>query len=382
MLGPVRYLVWLFGRVVLSLRYRQTVTGLWDAARRPGPFLVLANHPGYTDPPAVFRALWGRLRIRPVLRETNFRSPFLAPLGWVLGAIKVPETDTASAEAHRRAEAAVAAAADALRAGENVVLWPAGTLSRDGTEKIGAARTAAEVLRAVPHATVLLVRTRGLWGSSFGWARGGKPILVDRLLAGIGWLALNLFVLAPRRKVHVHVEAFGPGERPEPTREALNPWLEAWYEADGGERPTFVPYHSFIGPQTYHFPPPVRAAGTDLSRVKPATREAVAQILADRLKRELTPDENRAETTLAGLGLDSLEAAEVALEVEQRFGFGGATVPTTVDGLWALAEGLVDGAATAPPPAAWFAPPSDAGPFAVLGETIPEAFLARAMLHP
>src|SRR5207248_7558635 len=143
MFGPVRYLVWLLGRVVLSLRYRQTVTGLDAAARRPGPFLVLPNHPGYMDPPAVLRALWGRLRVRPVLRETNFRSPFLAPLGWVLGAIQVPETDTASAEAHRRAEAAVAAAADALRAGENVVLWPAGNLSRDGTETVGAARTAA-----------------------------------------------------------------------------------------------------------------------------------------------------------------------------------------------------------------------------------------------
>lgn len=382
MLFPVRCLVWLLGRIVLSLRYRQTVTGLEVAARRPGPFLVLPNHPGYMDPPAVLRALWGRFRMRPMLAENNFKSPFLAPLGWVLRAIKVPETDRASAEAHRRAEAAVAAVADALRAGENVVLWPAGTLSRDGTEKVGAARTAAAVLAAVPQATVLLVRTRGLWGSSFGWARGGKPILMDRLLAGFGWLVLNLFVFSPRRRVHVHVEAFGPGERPEPVREKLNPWLEAWYEADGGERPTFVPYHAFIGPQVYHFPPPVRAVDPDLARVKPATREAVAHVLADRLKRDLTPDEDRAETALADLGMDSLEAAEVTLEVEQRFGFSGATLPTTIGGLWALAEGRTDGGATAPAPAAWFAPPSDAVPFAVLGETVPEAFLARALLHP
>src|SRR4051794_30974072 len=194
MLAPIRFVVWLLSRPFLSLRYRLNVTGLREAAARPGPFLILPNHPGYMDPANVFRALWGTFRMRPMLAENNFRSPFLAPFGWLLRAIKVPETDRASAEAARRAEAAVGAVIAALRAGDNVVLWPAGTLSRDGTERLGAARAAAEVLKAVPNATVVLVRTRGLWGSSFGWARGGKPDLADRLIAGVGWLLLNLLV--------------------------------------------------------------------------------------------------------------------------------------------------------------------------------------------
>jgi acyl-CoA synthetase (AMP-forming)/AMP-acid ligase II/1-acyl-sn-glycerol-3-phosphate acyltransferase/acyl carrier protein len=382
MLAPIRFVVWLLSRLVLSLRYRLRVTGLREAAARPGPYLILPNHPGYMDPANVFRALWGKFRMRPMLAENNFRSPVLAPFGWLMRAINVPETDRASAEAKRRAEAAVGAVIEALQAGENVVLWPAGTLSRDGAERLGAARAAAEVLKAVPHATVVLVRTRGLWGSSFGWARGGKPLLVNRLLAGVGWLLLNLLVFSPRRSLHVHVEAFGPGERPEPTREELNPWLERWYEADGGERPTFVPYHPFIGPREYNFPPPVRIAELDPSKVKPATFVAVEHILADRLKRDLSPDEYRAETNFAELGLDSLESAEVALAVEQRFGFTGEHLPTTVGQLWALAEGLVEKGPPKPPPTAWFAAPSDTGPFAILGETIPEAFLNRAALHP
>jgi long-chain-fatty-acid--[acyl-carrier-protein] ligase len=116
--------------------------------------------------------------------------------------------------------------------------------------------------------------------------------------------------------------------------------------------------------------------------VRPETREAVAHALAGRLKRDLTPAEDRADTLLADLGLDSLEAAEVALEIEQRFGFRSEAVPTTVGGLWALAEGALAGGEVKPPPAAWFAPPSAAGPFAILGETIPEAFLNRGLLHP
>jgi long-chain-fatty-acid--[acyl-carrier-protein] ligase len=294
----------------------------------------------------------------------------------------VPDTKRTSAEAKRRAEAAVGAVIDALRAGDNVVLWPAGTLSRDGTERLGAARATAEVLRAVPHATVVLVRTRGLWGSSFSWARGYKPRLARRLLAGAGWLVLNLFVFAPRRRIHVHVESFGPDERPEPTREALHPWLERWYAADGGEQPTFVPFHFFLGPRRFTYPPPVRADEFDPALVKPATREAIGHVLADRLGWDRIPDEYRAETALAELGLDSLEAAEVGLEVEQRFGFSGDSVPTTVGQLWALAEGLIERAPPKPPPAAWFSAPSDTGAFAILGETIPEAFLNRVARHP
>jgi long-chain-fatty-acid--[acyl-carrier-protein] ligase len=382
MLAPIRFVVWVLSRFVLSWRYRLRVTGMDEPSGRPGPYLVLPNHPAFMDPPNVFRALWGRFRMRPMLAEKHFRSPVLAPFGWLSRAIRVPDTDRASTEAKRRAEAALGVAIAALRAGDSVVLWPAGTLSRDGTEHLGAARAAADVLASVPQATLVLVRTRGLWGSSFSWARGGKPRLMDRLLTGIGWLALNLFLFGPRRSIHIHVEMFGPDERPEPVREVLNPWLERWYNADGAERPTFVPYHAFLGPRGYTFPPPVRAVEADPSRVSPATREAVADILAHKLKRDLDPTEDRAETSLAGLGLDSLEAAEVSLEVERRFGFSGDVVPTSLGQLWALAEGLIDKGPPKPPPQAWFAPPSDTGAFVILGETIPEAFLNRVARHP
>jgi long-chain-fatty-acid--[acyl-carrier-protein] ligase len=382
MFRVLRYVVWQLTRLVLSLRYRLRVTGLTEAAHRPGPYLILPNHPAYTDPPNVIRALWGTFRMRPVLLETNFRSPLLAPFGWLLRAIRVPETDRASAEAKRRAEAAVGAVIEALRAGDSVVLWPAGTMSRDGTERLGAARATAEVLRAVPHATVVLVRTRGLWGSSFGWARGYKPRLTKRLLAGAGWLIANLFVFAPRRRIHIHVESFGPDERPEPTRESLNPWLEQWYAADGREQPTFVPFHPFLGPRSFTFPPPGRSAGVDPTLVNPATREAVGHILSERLGGTGVPPDEQAETTLAELGFDSLDAAEVTLEVEQRFGFSSDLVATTVGELWALAEGLIEREPPKPPPGAWFSRPSDTGPFTILGETIPEALLNRVARHP
>jgi long-chain-fatty-acid--[acyl-carrier-protein] ligase len=380
---PLQWLLLGFAKFVLGLRYRVRVTGLAAAVKKPGPYLILPSHPAYTDPPNLLRALWGTFRMRPMLLETNFENPILAPFAWVLRGIKVPDLDRASAEARQRTEAAVATVIAALKAGDNVVLWPSGTLSRNGADYLGAARTASDVLKAVPNATVVLVRTRGLWGSSFSWAyTGTKPRLIPRLFRGVRVLLTNLLAFAPRRTVTMRVEAFTTAERPEPAREKLNPWLEAWYNIDAPERPTFVPYHFALGPRTYDFPPPPSAADLDLSKVKPATKEAVAHIIADKLNQEISPEDVRAESTFNQLGIDSLEATEITLQVEQQFGFTSDTVPTTIGELWALAEGLLDKGPPKPPPAVWFTPPADTGPLAIPGETIPEAFLNRAALHP
>ncbi len=381
MLGLVRWVLWFPIRGLLALRYRLALVGLDEVTRRPGPYLILPNHPAYIEPPNVLTRLWPRFKARPMLLETNFQNPVFAPFAWLLRAIRVPDTARASAEARDRAADAVRHAVAALKAGENVIMWPSGRLMRDGVERLGGARAAADILAAVPEATAVLVRTRGLWGSGFSWARATKPSLVKGLFRGAGLLLANLVVFTPRRRGTMTLEAFPPDRRPGPTRDAINRWLEDWYNADTGgaaETPTFVPYHVLFGPRTFEFPPPASAAELDLAKVKPMAKQGVAEVLEEHLKRPLAHGENAPDTTFMQLGLDSLDGMEVTLKVEQRFGFTGDTVPTTVGQLWALAEGLLDRAPPKPPPAGWFAPPSSADPIAVEGDTIPSAVLNRA----
>lgn len=381
LLQPIRWFVWAAGRLVLSLRYRVHVTGKSEAIRHSGPYLILPNHPAYADPPNLIVHLWPAFHMRPLLLGSIFRNPLLAPFGWLLRAIKVPDLAEASAEGREKAQAAVSAAINALKAGENVILWPSGRLMRDGVERVGANRGVADILSAVPNAAVVLIRTRGLWGSMFSWGyTGQRPPLMNRLAQGAGLLLANLVAFAPRRRVTVTVEAFPPGTRPEPTRDALNRWLDEWYNRDQRpETPTFVPYHFWFGPRTYEFPPPPRVADFDLSKVKPATRQAVADIVADKLKRPVGDEATNPDTTFMQLGLDSLDAMEVTLEVENRFGFTGDAMPANVGQLWALAEGLVEKGPPKPPPPLWFKPPSGDMRFEVLGETVPEAFIYRAL---
>ena len=382
MLGPFRWLCWAVVRLLLALRYRLTIAGTEEVFRHPGPYLILPNHPAMMDPPNLLVRLWPRFKMRPVLLETNFRNPVLAPVMGLARAIRVPDTDKASAEARQKAEEAGRQVAAALKAGENVIIWPSGRLQRDGAERLGGARTTADVLAAVPEATVVLARTRGMWGSMFSWAWAEKPNIVGLLLKGAGLLLANLLVFAPRRRATVTLEAFPRDRRPEPTREALNRWLEGWYNADTGgksETPTFVPYHFLVGPRTAEFPPPSAGPEVDLGKVKPATKQAVAELLGEKLKRPLAEGENAPDTTFMQLGLDSLDGMEVALQVEQQFGFSADPVPTTVGGLWALAEGLLSTAPPKPPPKGWFDKPADDRPLGVDGDTLPAAILNQAV---
>src|SRR5262245_52508014 len=378
MLHGLRFLLWLLARFVLSLRYRVRLRGLDAVGKLQGPVLVLPNHPAYVDPLLVLTCLFRPLHPRPLLYEGTFKNPLFRPLMPLLDALRVPDLEQASLEARSRTAEAIEGVKDALRQGQHVILWPSGHLQRTGVEKLGAARTVSDVLREVPQAQVVLVRTRGLWGSRFSWGwDGNRPPLGKRLVQGAGWLLANLLFFAPRRDVTITLEPVDRSRLPGLDREVLNPWLEKWYNADP-EAPTFVPVHFLFGPRSREFPTFQGAEAIDVSKVSQETKQAVDELVAERVRRPLSPGELTAETALDQLGLDSLERMELSLSVERRFGFSGDQVPATVGELYALAAGLARKQPPKPAPPAWFAPPST-DEVAILGETIPEAFVARAL---
>ncbi len=378
-MSVIRYLLWALSRLLVAVRYRLLVHGMGRVQRLPRPVLLLPNHPGLNDPILVLTALWPALRPRPMVYEGNFRG-LLYPLLPLLHAVRVPNLEQASVSARDRAREAVAGVVEGLRHGDNVILWPSGHIQRDGLEHLGGARALADVLQEMPSVSIVLVRTRGVYGSSFSYAFTGKhPNLGRRLLAGLGWALANLFVLMPRRRVDIFLEPVDASALPEPRREVLNPWLEQRYNRDGAERPTFVPYHFFVGPRTYPFPPLEHEEGPDGAEIKPETREAVAEVISAKLGRPLSDSENRAETTFDQLGLDSLDRMDLALRIEQRFGFSGDGVPATLGQLWALAQGLAQRAPVKPPPREWFDPPGDTNRLEIHGDTLAAAFVQRAL---
>ena len=154
MMQPFRWIFWFLTWFTFSLRYWVTLRGKKEVFQHPGPYLILPNHPSYSDPPNLISQLWHLFQMRPVLLETNFKNPLLKVVAFLQRAINLPDIGKASAEARQKAESAVERVANALRAGDNVILWPSGHLTRDGMEHVGGARAAADLLAAVPNVTV------------------------------------------------------------------------------------------------------------------------------------------------------------------------------------------------------------------------------------
>ena len=367
-------------RLLLSLRYRVTVTGL-EKIRGLRGVLVLPSHPGYVDPPLSYSVIAGQLAPRPVMADFNVDNLLLSWIPKFTKALMVPETDRPSAETQKQIQQVIDTVISDLNAGGNVILWPAGRVWRQGREQIGSARGPVEILRGAPDAKVVVMRLRGLWGSKFTRAYTGQaPVLVRQLLLGLLLPLASLIFFMPRRRIDITIDVLERSALPELTRDKLNRFLEDWYNAPGSEEPKFVPYHWLFGPRRHDYPPPPAAElAFDLSKVKPATQETVRQLLSEKLARQVSAGDCAAETKLEALGLDSLESMDVTMAIEQRFNVSCQRVPLLVGDLWALAEGLAESAPPVPAPPQWFTPAAVKDRMRILGPTIPAAFVERAI---
>lgn len=384
MIDLLAYFVWILIRLIIPLRYRVKVEG-WDQLRDiKGPVLLLPNHPGMVDPILVLSLFFGVFRPRTVLYEGNFPVPIRGFFIRLIRAVPVPDLNRPSQAAHLQVEQAIAEVAAGLRRGENFVIWPSGRAQRDGVERLGAASALTEILRDAPDASIVLVRTRGIWGSMFSIARHGRlPHLGQCLLNSALLLASNLFFFMPRRSVKVTLERIDRRDLPELERDSINRWFENRYNVEGPETPTYVPYHFLFGPANYQFPQTLQQpeASVHSEPIRSETQKAVTKILADRIGRSMNPNELTPETRLESLGLDSLQRMDLTLAVEQHFNISTDSSPETFGQLLQLAEGL-SGRVPREAPRSWFKEPARVEPVVILGDTIPEAFVARALKSP
>lgn len=375
-------LFWFFVKLCLRNRYRVRIEGAEQIARLRGPTLVLPNHPAYVDPIILLSNLRLHQPLRPLVFAGTYRMPLLRPLMAISKAFEVPDLSAASRDAQTRTMEMIDSVVDRLAAGDCFLIYPSGRLQRGNREVIGAARAVHDIVSRSPQVNIVLVRTRGLWGSKFSCARSGTvPNLAEMSWQSLGWLLASLVFFLPRRPVTLVAQVIPRDQLPLETREAFNAHLEKWYNADGGQEPLFVPYHHLFGPRTGDYSQSGARGQIDLSKVKPKTIEHVNQLLQAHLKRDLSADELQADASLESLGMDSLDRMDFALRVEQQFGFRSGQVVSTVGELWALADGqLVSGQlAAVSVPAKWFQPRTGRpGGVQPLAETVGLALVRRA----
>ena len=140
------------------LIYRVTAVGVEKLP--PGGFLLLPNHITWVD--AIVLMLASPRRIRFVVDESFYRNRLLHPILRLAGCIPITS---------RRAKDAMREAADKIRAGEIVCLFPEGQLSRSGT--LLRLRRGYELIARQADGLVVPVWLDRLWGSIFSF-QGGR----------------------------------------------------------------------------------------------------------------------------------------------------------------------------------------------------------------
>ncbi|MCC6507724.1 MAG: AMP-binding protein [Pirellulaceae bacterium] len=377
---------WFLAKLCLRLRYRVKLHGVDQLKDLSGPTLVLPNHPGYVDPAIVLSHIRLHQPLRPLVFAGTYRMPLLRPLMSLVRAFEVPDLSSASRDAQTRTIEMIDSVVNRLQAGDCFLIYPSGRLQRGNLEIIGAARAVHDIVVRAPQANIVLVRTRGVWGSKFSCAANGTvPNLAAAARSALGWLIASFGFFLPRRPVELTIEVMPRQDLPLSSRDQFNAFLEQWYNIDGGQLPLFVRYHHLFGPGEGDYRALANGAAIDLTKIKPKTIEQVNQLLQTHLKRELTTDELQPAVTLESLGMDSLDRMDFVLRVEQQFGFRSNQVLTTVGGLWALAEGQLAGgpkeALVVPP--AWFNEPSvKQSNFEPLADTIGLAMVRRMLAQP
>lgn len=351
----VKHIIALFFTIAFWFRYKVTVKGLEkltpEALNKPGGVLFLPNHPTvFVDPTMVTLAVWPKFPIRPMIVEYQYFQPIVYPIMRFLDALPIPNFNVSSNSLKRkRSEKVINKLIDALRNGENFLIYPAGKTKSSGYEAIGGASGVHRILSAAPEANVVLVRTKGLWGSSFSRAYTGQsPPLFPTLFGNIKHVLKNLLFFTPRREVIIEVEP-APLDFPYGgSRLEINRYLEKFYNQPDGltKQEGKLPGDSFIqislsrwGNVVPEMQIKESAEETyNLAKIPQEIQSAVINKLAEMTEydpKQIKPDMNIA----ADLGMDSLDISEVAAYLQDDFDV--ANVPfselTTVGRVIAIA---------------------------------------------
>lgn len=389
----------IFFRFILWFRYRIRYKGLDNLNKKtlskPGGVLFLPNHPSvFVDPLAVSLGIWNKYPIRPLIVEYFYYQPFIHMLMKFIRAVPVPNFDVGSNSLKRKkSEEVVQEVIKDLRQGDNFLIYPAGRTKQTSFEAIGGASAVHRIIQEVPEVNVVLVRTKGLWGSSFSRAFTGKaPALFPTITQGLKYVLANLILFTPRRAVTVEFEP-APADFPyKGTRLEMNKWLERWYnKPDGltkqegaypGDSLILIPYTLWSDkvPDTWK-QEALSGSAFNIEKIPPEVQEKIVQEIG-RIT-EIKPANIKPDMSFdADLGMDSLDVAELISFIQDYYEIKSVNPleMTSVGRAMAIAAGEYTCKEEPPSTAGldqkkWFKPVRKEKLFLPAGSTIPEVFL-------
>lgn len=385
-------------KIALWFRYRITIKGLdnlnAETLKKTGGVLFLPNHPAsFTDPVAISLSLLHKFPIRPMIIDYMYNLPIVNTLMRFVGALSVPNfTVSSNSIKKKQIEKVTESVIEGLKNKENFLIYPAGRLKDVSQEVIGGASSVHSIIQASPVANIVLVRIKGLWGSSFSRAfLGVTPPLFPTLWSGVKHVFKNLIFFTPRRKIIIEFTP-APADFPRnATRLELNKYLEDWYNLPDGLTPqkeelpgdSLILVSQSMWGEDY---PAMRKSKTheveavDLQKIPADIQQKVIAKIAEIT--EFSPEKIKPDMQLTSeLGLDSLDTAELAAFIHDEFDIANVAAPqlTTVAHVMGVAASEIvckeDKEEEDVSVAKWKIGLTDEKPSIPPGVTIPEVFL-------
>lgn len=374
-------------KFILRLRYRIRIKGLKSiTAEGKEKILFLPNHPAYIDPVILYAFLHKDFRPFGYGHETHLNRPVVRYFTKRWGVRTLPDFSAEGSAAREEVRQKIQAGVKDLKKGGNIIIWPAGMVKKSRHETLGANSAVETLLKGCPEARVILIRTRGLWGSVFSLSDGQKPKIKHVFLYAAKVLLKNIIFFTPRREVIIEMEE--PDDFPrQADRHTINLYLENFYNRNAWPN-KYVPYtiwEKLAGGQVKTLPEPARQMKkNDTSQVPNSIRETVTDYLKELSGYSRIEESN---DLAADLGLDSLSKTDIFLWLEKEFGFPQTEITAlkTVDDVILAAGGQFFNEDEKPlrkPGKKWFSrnPAEQIELFSA--DTINQAFLAQAAARP
>jgi len=334
-----------YGKKILRRRYDVCIEGLEEIPQNAKSIILLPNHPAYLDPAIVMTHLWHYTKCRPMIYDPILNHPLVNWVKFVYQPIPVPDTRNSNNINRSQANKALEKAIDLSRKGDNLLIYPAGGLRQQGVELLGSVKGLHELIRHLPETTFIKVRTEGMWGSTSSYAWEGKqPDLGKAVLYGILMCLANGIFWMPKRKIKITLEKVKPEELEEyrkfHNREFTNRSFDDWYNKNGEEYPSYVPYH-FLNNKKYNFPHINVWMDLHARMIYNNTKEEVNKLVDKYLEmQEIFPQTLNPYAQLSDVGLNMKSVLSLTQEIENMKGWEAPQIPLTLLQMYALYQGI------------------------------------------
>jgi long-chain-fatty-acid--[acyl-carrier-protein] ligase len=277
--------------------------------------------------------------------EAFYELPGVKSIMKSIGTVSVPDLEfDAGPHKLRRVDKAFNTIVTRLSEGKAILMYPSGRLQRGGKELLGSTSGLKTILQSLPDVPIVLVRTTGLYGSTFSCAFSGlaSPDFFAAIKEGIKTTLFNGILFAPKRQVSIECTLADTSFPRTGTVREINSWLESWYNQPGTGDVALVPTR-FWSSETRT---PAQEAGTviiDIESVDPSLKEKVFSFLGTLSGK---PSITATLSLRDDLALDSLMLTELLTWLEEEcsaFDVAITDLTTVASVLKVASDGMISG---------------------------------------